>query len=154
VLYRVGQEALANVARHVRGEPRPVSLQAAKGRVSLQVADDGAGFPTGQVADPLGLGRFGLASTRQQIEMAGGAWQVRSRPGRGTTVTATLPMAGPGRAAETAAPAGAADRLQAAATAAEQEQHQQHDDDDQEQGTEPHLASLRVERRLPVLRAG
>jgi hypothetical protein len=40
--------------------------------------------------------------------------------------------------------------LQAAATAAEQEQHQQHDDDDQEQGTEPHLASLPVERRLPV----
>jgi hypothetical protein len=40
--------------------------------------------------------------------------------------------------------------LQAAATAAEQEQHEQHDDDDQQQGTEPHLASLRVERRLPV----
>jgi hypothetical protein len=46
------------------------------------------------------------------------------------------------------------DLLQAAATAAEQEQHQQHDDDDQQQGTEPHLASLRVERRLPVRDAG
>jgi hypothetical protein len=34
--------------------------------------------------------------------------------------------------------------LEAAAAAAEQEQHQQHDDDDQEQGSESHLASLRV----------
>jgi hypothetical protein len=37
---------------------------------------------------------------RQQIEMAGGVVRVRSRPGQGTTVTATLPMAGAGRAAE------------------------------------------------------
>jgi signal transduction histidine kinase len=33
-------------------------------------------------------------------DVAGGAWQVRSRPGQGTTVTATLPIAGAGRAAE------------------------------------------------------
>ena len=36
---------------------------------------------------------FGLASMRQQLEMAGGSWQVHSRPGYGTTVTATLPLA-------------------------------------------------------------
>jgi signal transduction histidine kinase len=28
---------------------------------------------------------------RQQLEMAGGSWRVHSRPGNGTTVTATLP---------------------------------------------------------------
>ena len=33
-------------------------------------------------------------------DVAGGAWQVRSRPGQGTTVTATLPIAGAGRAVE------------------------------------------------------
>jgi signal transduction histidine kinase len=60
----------------------------------------GAGFVPGHLADPPGLGHFGLASMRQQIEMAGGVVRVRSRPGRGTTVTATLPMAGAGRAAE------------------------------------------------------
>ena len=30
---------------------------------------------------------------RQQLEMAGGSWRVHSRPGYGTTVTATLPLA-------------------------------------------------------------
>ena len=60
----------------------------------------GAGFVPGHLADPPGLGHFGLASMRQQVEMAGGVWQVRPQPGRGTTVTATLPIAGAGRAAE------------------------------------------------------
>jgi signal transduction histidine kinase len=45
---------------------------------------------------------------RQQVEMAGGAWQVRSGRGLGTTVTATLPMAGAGRAAEPHRPGPAA----------------------------------------------
>jgi signal transduction histidine kinase len=44
------------------------------------------------IAGQLGLNHFGLASMRQQLEMAGGSWQVRSRPGNGTTVTATLPL--------------------------------------------------------------
>jgi signal transduction histidine kinase len=72
-----------------------VSLQLAHGQVTLQVGDDGAGFSGAQPVDPLGdhlgLNHFGLASMRQQIEMAGGTWRVRSRPGRGTTITATFP---------------------------------------------------------------
>jgi hypothetical protein len=77
-------------------------LGVAPGRRGPGVARDRrrrAGFVPGQAADPPGLGHFGLASMRQQVEMAGGVWQLRSRPGRGTTVTATLPMAGAGRAA-------------------------------------------------------
>jgi signal transduction histidine kinase len=97
VLYRVAQEALTNVAKHARASRAWVSLQAVQGQVTLQVGDDGAGFATTHPADPLGdhlgLNHFGLASMRQQIEMAGGNWQVRSRPGQGTTITATLPMA-------------------------------------------------------------
>jgi signal transduction histidine kinase len=97
VLYRVAQEALANVAKHARAGRVRVTLRANQGQVTLQVTDDGTGFATGNAAGPLGgqlgLNHFGLASMRQQIEMAGGAWQVRSRPGQGTTVTATLPLA-------------------------------------------------------------
>jgi signal transduction histidine kinase len=44
------------------------------------------------IAGHLGLNHFGLASMRQQLEMAGGSWQVHSRPGSGTTVTASLPL--------------------------------------------------------------
>jgi signal transduction histidine kinase len=96
VLYRVAQEALTNVAKHARAGRAWVTLQAGQGRVTLQVADDGTGFAATHASGPLGghlgLNHFGLASMRQQIEMAGGTWQVRSRPGQGTTITASLPM--------------------------------------------------------------
>jgi signal transduction histidine kinase len=96
VLYRVAQEALTNVAKHAKARRVWVTLQLSQGLVRLQVGDDGTGFATTHPADPLGdhlgLNHFGLASMRQQLEMAGGSWQVHSRPGQGTTVTATLPM--------------------------------------------------------------
>jgi len=108
VLYRVAQEALANVAKHARASRAWVSLRVVGDRVTLQVSDDGAGFAATRAPDPLGQDHFGLASMRQQVEMAGGAWQVRSGRGQGTTVTATLPMAGAGRAAEPHRPGPAA----------------------------------------------
>jgi signal transduction histidine kinase len=96
VLYRVAQEALTNVVKHAHARHAWVVLQVGHGQVTLQVADDGTGFVTAKAADPiaghLGLDHFGLASMRQQLEMAGGSWQVHSRLGRGTTVTATLPL--------------------------------------------------------------
>jgi signal transduction histidine kinase len=95
VLYRVAQEALTNVAKHANAHHAWVTVQTGQGQVRLQVGDDGTGFAATHPADPsgdhLGLNHFGLASMRQQLEMAGGSWQVRSRPGHGTTITATLP---------------------------------------------------------------
>jgi signal transduction histidine kinase len=92
----VAQEALTNVAKHAKARRAWVTLQISQEQVRLQVGDDGTGFFTTHPADPigdhLGLNHFGLASMRQQLEMAGGSWQVHSRPGQGTTVTATLPM--------------------------------------------------------------
>jgi signal transduction histidine kinase len=96
VLYRVAQEALTNVAKHARAQHARVALQVRHGQVTLQVGDDGTGFATTHPSDPigdhLGLNHFGLASMRQQLEMAGGSLQVRSRPGQGTNITATLPV--------------------------------------------------------------
>jgi signal transduction histidine kinase len=97
VLYRVAQEALTNTAKHANARRAWVALESSHGRVTLQVGDDGSGFAATQAADPigdhLGLNHFGLASMRQQVEMAGGSWQVHSRPGKGTTITAVLPVA-------------------------------------------------------------
>jgi signal transduction histidine kinase len=90
VLYRVAQEALANVARHARASRARVELVETDDAVVLEVHDDGVGFdPAAELVG--GLDHFGLAGMRERVELAGGTWTVWSRPGAGTVLTATLP---------------------------------------------------------------
>jgi signal transduction histidine kinase len=90
VLYRVAQEALANVAKHAGARQAMVSLSVRDGVARLAVRDDGAGFDVSRAARNHDREHFGLSSMRERVEMAGGSFQVRSRPGQGTTVTAVL----------------------------------------------------------------
>lgn len=88
VLYRCAQEALANVARHAGAQHTSVALQRlADGRVTLRVSDDGCGLQQGDRRKPLALG---LGCMRQRLQALGGQLRLRGRPGRGTTVLATL----------------------------------------------------------------
>jgi signal transduction histidine kinase len=90
VLYRVAQEALTNVVRHARASTVRVELAERADQVVLKVRDDGVGFdPAAELRG--GLDHFGLAGMRERVELAGGTWMVRSRPGAGTVLTATLP---------------------------------------------------------------
>jgi signal transduction histidine kinase len=101
VLYRVAQEALSNVAKHAHAGSVRVELFEDDDVVMLVVDDDGVGFDP--VVQPQGnLDHFGMASMRERLELAGGTWEVRSRPGAGTTLIATLPQrAGAGVTATT-----------------------------------------------------
>jgi signal transduction histidine kinase len=82
-VYRVAQEALANVARHASAQHLSVQLSQTNGRLSLQVTDDGCGFELDQVDATHHLGLKGM---RERAEMLGGVLNVKSQPGRGTTV--------------------------------------------------------------------
>jgi PAS domain S-box-containing protein len=85
-VYRIVQEALANVARH--GHARRVSVQLARHglRVTATVRDDGVGFDPGN-----GRSRgLGLVTMRERAELIGGALDVRSSPHRGTEIRLTV----------------------------------------------------------------
>ena len=86
-LYRLGQEALANVAKHARATNATVRLAAEDGIVSLEVRDDGVGFDPAAVSP----GRFGLRSMRGRVADLGGRLDVTSAPGRGTVLRAEVP---------------------------------------------------------------
>jgi signal transduction histidine kinase len=96
MLLRVGQEALANVRQHARAQQVQVSLRYGDGQVGLEVTDDGVGFDPGQP----GCG-YGLPGMRARVDEAGGRLEVRSSPGRGTTVSVVVPV--PAAAADPAA---------------------------------------------------
>jgi PAS domain S-box-containing protein len=90
--YRVVQEALANVAKHADADHVLVHVETDQNQLRIDVEDDGRGFDTAQSRDFLHEGRVGLASMRERVELASGTFAVRSTPGRGTAVMATIPL--------------------------------------------------------------
>jgi signal transduction histidine kinase len=86
-LYRLGQEALANVVKHARASTATVHIVTADDVVSVEVSDDGRGF------DPAAVGpeHFGLRSMRGRIADLGGRLEVTSTPGRGTVLRVVVP---------------------------------------------------------------
>jgi len=92
-LYRIAQEALANVSRHAAAKHARVSLVCDGDDVTLSIADDGCGFVEVAGADAAGRDGFGLGSMRERTRLLGGTLRVRSRPGDGATIEARIPVA-------------------------------------------------------------
>jgi len=87
-LYRILQEALANVAKHSEASTVGIQLSYTPTTVTLTVQDNGLGFdPKSARAEG-----FGLQSMHQRAEELGGTLQVQSKAGRGTVVKVSLPV--------------------------------------------------------------
>ena len=91
-LYRVAQEALANVAKHAQASSVQIALTRPQpDRLVLRVADNGTGLDTLRADTPSdGVGIIGM---RERVQMVGGAIRIEGRPGGGTTVEAQVPVA-------------------------------------------------------------
>jgi signal transduction histidine kinase len=91
VLYRIVQEALTNVAKHSGARCVEVKLRRRSNTVTVTVVDDGGGFDMRDVmrTEGSGLGLFGM---RERLALIGGAVEIQSAPGRGTTVIARVPL--------------------------------------------------------------
>ena len=87
-VYRVLQEALTNIAKYAQASEVNVQLQRMGEKAQLRVQDNGRGFDPQQVRE----GRHGLTGMRFRMRSCGGDLLVRSAPGQGTTIEATLPM--------------------------------------------------------------
>jgi signal transduction histidine kinase len=88
-LYRVVQEALTNVAKHAGARVVSVVVERQDGRAIAVVEDDGVGFdPEAASAS----GRLGLLGMRERVAVLGGALEVESSPGSGTTIIARVSL--------------------------------------------------------------
>lgn len=88
VLYRIAQEALTNVRKHARASSVTVSLKETDSGICLCIEDDGIGL---QTMDATTLRHIGIPEMRERAEISGGRLEVRSTPGRGTTVDVWMP---------------------------------------------------------------
>ncbi len=87
-LYRIAQEALANVARHSRASEVNVQLTYGLDQATLTISDNGVGFDPHKL--PKGAG-FGLVSMQERLAVIGGWAVIDSGKDRGTTVTVVAP---------------------------------------------------------------
>jgi signal transduction histidine kinase len=87
-LFRVAQEALRNIIRHACARVVRISLRPLEEGLQLIVADDGVGFETNPSRERPSLG---LSSMRERVQLLGGALEIDSAPGQGTTVLAWVP---------------------------------------------------------------
>jgi signal transduction histidine kinase len=92
-LYRITQEALANVFRHAEAKHIEARLAFNGESLSLEISDDGCGFNVDGPENATAMGR-GLRNIYQRAEEAGGEARILSIPDHGTTVRVTLPLGG------------------------------------------------------------
>ena len=91
-LYRIAQEALSNVNRHANASHAEVSITDLGDTIRMQITDDGKGF---QIDETLGTNkqkRLGLIGMRERAEMIGGAFDIQSSVGQGTSVQIEIPI--------------------------------------------------------------
>jgi len=81
-LYRIGQEALRNAAKHAKATHLSLRLYSGPDEIGLEVIDDGIGFDP---STPF-PGHLGLESMRERAARRNGRLEVMSAPGRGTRI--------------------------------------------------------------------
>jgi len=86
-IYRIMQEALANVARHSSADQATVAMEYGDSCVKLSICDNGKGFDTQQHYNGIGL-----ESMRERAESFNGDFQIESETDQGTKIIVTFPI--------------------------------------------------------------
>jgi len=87
-LFRICQEALANIRRHSRARTAQVHLTCDAGAARLLVRDDGIGFDPEAPRE----GSFGLIGIEERARRCGGTVRITSKPGQGTIIDVEIPV--------------------------------------------------------------
>ncbi|KDA06128.1 histidine kinase [Microbacterium sp. CH12i] len=92
VFLRVAQSALANVRQHAHAHTVTVALTLEGAVAKLSVTDDGVGFSEGDSHRTASSTSYGLSAMRSRLREFGGELLVRTAPGNGTTLSASVPV--------------------------------------------------------------
>jgi len=80
-------EAIQNAAKHAKASWIAVTLRPRVGALAFSVVDDGEGFELSTVRRGVGM-----RSMAERVESLGGSFDLRSAPGAGTSISATIPL--------------------------------------------------------------
>ncbi|MGC2656537.1 MAG: ATP-binding protein [Bryobacteraceae bacterium] len=88
-LYRIIQQGLQNIVKHASAELVEIALVGGKTGLELSICDDGIGFDPATRRRGSGLG---LISMAQRAKLAGGNFEIQSRPNGGTQIYVSIPF--------------------------------------------------------------
>ncbi len=91
-VFRIVQEALANVAAHANASMVQIGIELDEGELNINVEDNGSGFDPQKLGDGDNQKALGIANMRQRVDMLNGRWHMESEIGRGTKVEAMVPV--------------------------------------------------------------
>lgn len=91
-IYRIFQQALANVEQHAQAKCVAVTLSVDAKFATLNVIDDGVGFVSKKARTEKDRG-LGIINMRERAEATGGVFDIRSVPGKGTEIVALVKLA-------------------------------------------------------------
>ncbi len=91
-LFRIFQEALTNIGKHAKAAKVTIGMTQNEKETVFIIKDDGRGFDPKAVMskNPSEIG-LGLAAMDERIRLTGGALNINSEVGRGTSITFTVP---------------------------------------------------------------
>lgn len=91
-LFRITQEALSNVSRHANATRVQITIKKVPNAIHMKIKDNGQAFDVDDVLKAKTSLPLGLIGMRERIEMVGGLFSIDSKPGKGTTICALIPL--------------------------------------------------------------
>ncbi|HTY99744.1 MAG TPA: ATP-binding protein [Rhodocyclaceae bacterium] len=91
-IFRILQEATANIVKHADASQVRVGLTSADGALELTIEDNGIGFDPASLASNGGRHGLGLRSMQERTRLSGGSYALESTAGQGTRIRARWPL--------------------------------------------------------------
>jgi PAS domain S-box-containing protein len=93
IFFRIVQEALRNIGKHSYASNTEVLIKFEEGKTTVIIRDDGIGFQLPEkISDLSRSGKLGLVGIEERARLLGGSLEVKSEPGKGTSVIVEAPM--------------------------------------------------------------
>jgi two-component system sensor histidine kinase DegS len=92
-MFRIAQEALNNVRKHAQASEVNVTVESDSSHVGMTITDNGKGFSLSRLtSDLVKEGKLGVQGMEERARLIGGKLEIKSEPGKGTTVVAEAPV--------------------------------------------------------------
>ncbi len=92
-MFRIAQETLNNVRKHAQASKVNITVKLDSNNVKMTITDNGKGFLTSRLTGDLAReGKLGVLGMEERARLIGGDLNIKSEPGKGTTVLAIAPI--------------------------------------------------------------